>query len=115
MGTPAVADGTIQAIGQAQGTNVIPLAGRGPSIDYSFDIKWKPLHGTLSAALTYGTFPAFEAYARVEGGNWTPLLQRLPTGSPWNLTLDGLGLGVLAGDLYLHRRLNGRVPDRCGR
>lgn len=93
IGAPAVAEGTIQVIGQAEGTNVIPAGGFGPSIDYSFDVKWRPLTGNLTVALTYGSFPAMELYARVDSGPWTPVIQHPPSGSPWNLALDAYGVG----------------------
>jgi len=94
MGQPAVADGVIQVVGQAQATNVIPLMGHGPSIDYSWDVKWRPFQGRLSVRATYGNFPAFEVYARTEGGDWIPVYKREPSGSPWDLAKDSLGIGV---------------------
>jgi hypothetical protein len=93
LGTPAVADGVVQVIGQAQGRNVLTPAGNsGPAIDYSFDIQWKPGTGSLTAAVTYGSFPSFEMYARRPGGNWVVVMRHSPTGPPWKLGADSFGL-----------------------
>ncbi len=93
LGAPAVADGTIQVIGQAEGRNVLtPLGNSGPAIDYSFDLQWKPATSTLTAAITYGVFPAFEVYARKPGGAWVAVLQHKPSGPPWKLAGDAFGV-----------------------
>lgn len=93
IGTPAVADGTVQVIGQVQGKNLLTPAGSlGPAVDYSFDIQWNPGESSLKAAVTIGSFPAFEMYARQPHGNWLPVFQQLPTGAPWKLGGDGFGI-----------------------
>lgn len=94
IGNPAVADGLVQLIGQSQGTNTIPVFGFGPSIDYSFDFTWNPQSRELITAITFGNFPALEVYARQDGSAWTTVLQALPSGSPWALGGDGLGVGT---------------------
>lgn len=92
IGTPAFADGMIQVIGQVQGKNELAAHGLAPSIDYSFDFRWSPWTGKLKAVVNYGSFPAFEVYGRVKGGNWKPLHQHLPTGNPWDLAGDAFGI-----------------------
>lgn len=93
LGNPAVADGVVQVVGQAQGRNLLSPAGQlGPSIDYSFDFQWKPATATLTGAVSFGSFPAIEVYARQPGSRWVAVLRQLPTGSPWMLGGDGLGL-----------------------
>jgi hypothetical protein len=93
LGAPSFSNGMIQVIGQVTGTNNLagPIA---PSIDYSFDLKWTPWEGKLTAKLTYGSFPAFEVYARSGEGSWQQVIQRLPSGKPWSLAGDGLGINT---------------------
>lgn len=93
IGNPSVAGDVVQLIGQVQGRNLLtPLGTNGPSIDYSFDIQWDPKTSTLIAALTIGSFPAFEMYARQPNGAWTPIIKQLPTGTPWQLGADAFGI-----------------------
>jgi hypothetical protein len=93
IGTPAVADGVVQVIGQVQGRNLLtPLGSIGPSIDYSFDIQWKPSTSTLTASVTIGSFPAFEIYARQPNGKWIKIFQQVPKGAPWQLGADAFGI-----------------------
>jgi hypothetical protein len=95
VGRPAVADGVVQVIGQVEARNVLtPLGDVGPAIDYSFDIKWTPSTSALTVAVTYGAFPAFEVYARKPGGGWVTVMQRLPTGLPWQLGGDSFGVNT---------------------
>jgi hypothetical protein len=81
IGNPAVADGIIQVIGQVA-----------PTIDYSFDFRWSPGNKQLKASVSYGSFPALEVYARAKGTNWKLVMRHSPTGSPWNLAGDALGI-----------------------
>ncbi|MBB6330858.1 hypothetical protein HNP24_001808 [Chryseobacterium sediminis] len=93
IGTPAVADGTVQVLGQVQGRNLLTPAGsQSPSIDYSFDIKWTPSTTTLTVKTTIGSFPAFELYARQPNGKWVAVVQQLPSGTPWALGGDSFGI-----------------------
>jgi len=93
IGTPAVADGTVQVIGQGEAKNVLtPLGNSGPAIDYSFDVKWHPADSTLTIAITYGVFPSLEIYARRPGGQWVTVIQRSPAGPPWQLGGDSFGV-----------------------
>ena len=92
IGTPAYADGTLQVIGQVQGKNELAAWGLAPSIDYSFDAKWAPWTGSLKFALSYGSFPSMEVYARVKGGAWLPVHRHTPSGTPWNLVGDSFGI-----------------------
>jgi hypothetical protein len=94
LGHPAVADGVMQVIGQVTGTNVLAAHGRGPSIDYSFDLKWNASRRSLTASVTYGQFPAFEMYVRRPGGAWVTVITALPSSTPWSLTGDVWGVGV---------------------
>lgn len=93
IGAPSYAEGTIQVAGQATATNVLAAWGKGPSIDYTFDFQWAPWTGKLTSKISYGSFPATEVYARVTGGEWQPVFRSLPTGSPWDLGKDILGIG----------------------
>jgi len=93
VGHPAVAEGTVQVIGQVQGRNLLtPLGGNGPSIDYNFDLQWQPALSLLTASFTYGSFPAFEVYARQPLGEWLPVIKALPSGTPWSLGADAFGI-----------------------
>ena len=92
IGTPTAADGTVQVVGQVTAKNELAAGGWGPSIDYSFDLQWTPGARRLRMAANYGSFPAFEVYARVQGGSWQTVIRHAPTGNPWNLALDGFGI-----------------------
>lgn len=96
IGVPAVAGDVVQVAGQVDGRNLLtPLGSLGPAIDYSFDFQWKPETSSLTASLTYGSFPAFEVYARQPGGLWVSVLQQLPTGTPWALGANGFGINLV--------------------
>lgn len=95
IGTPAVADGQIQILGQAQVKNKLAAYGFAPSIDYYFDVTWSPWTGKLTAKVSYGSFPAFEMYARTDQVAWTAVARSLPTGSPWQLGGDSLGINLI--------------------
>lgn len=99
IGSPAVHNGVVQVSGQVTATNVIPLVG--PSIDYSFSLSWSPATGHVDIDVTYGVFPAFEVYVREGGGEWIPALRREPTGSPWRLAGDTIGVNVARSNLKL--------------
>jgi len=100
LGAAAAASGTVQVLGQTTSTNLLqPVIGniphvekKGPSIDYSYDIQWTPRTSTLKAAVTVGSFPAFEMYARQPNGKWNTIINQLPTGTPWALMLDSYGI-----------------------
>lgn len=81
---PVVRDGVAHVTGQVVSDNAIALAGHGPSIDYSFDLTWRPLPGELTATVSVGAFPAFEMYARTPGHEWVDVVRTLPTGTPRN-------------------------------
>jgi hypothetical protein len=99
LGVPAVADGAVQVAGQVTGTNRLVPGGVSPSIDYSFDFIWKPSTSALTAKVTYGTFPAFEVYARQPGGPWVPVARDLPTGTPVALLGDASGVPLAHQDV----------------
>ena len=92
IGTPALRDGAVQVAGQVAG-NVMALAGPGQSIDYSFELKWRPFPGELSATVTVGAFPAFEMYARTPGQQWVEVVRTLPSGAPRPSGPDKSGVG----------------------
>lgn len=92
IGTPSLRDGAVQVAGHVVG-NVISLDGADPSIDFSFDLQWRPLPGQLSATVTVGTFPAFEMYARTPGQQWVEVVRTLPTGAPWTVGRNKFGVG----------------------
>jgi len=94
ISTPAVRDGTTHVSGQVISKNAIALAGHGPSIDYRFDLSWRPFPGELTATLSIGTFPAFEMYARTPGQDWVNVVQAVPTGSPRNVSFTQLSESV---------------------
>lgn len=95
LGAPATADGVAQVIGGATITNAlvwgVPTALT-PSIDYSYDIRWKPSESKLSIDLTHGLFPAIEVYARRPGKSWIAVIGRLPGASPFALMGDVWGI-----------------------
>lgn len=102
IGNPAVADGTIEVIGQVTGTNILTPAGdAGPSIDYSFDLQWNPTTATLTAKVNFGSFPAFEMYARQPGGPWISIVQQLPTKTPLSLAGDAFGINTERSEVTL--------------
>ncbi|QRY55974.1 hypothetical protein [Sphingobacterium siyangense] len=93
IGIPAVADGTVQVLGQAQGTNMLTgIDSAGPSIDYSYDVQWNPSISTVTVKVTIASFPAFELYVRQPHGKWQPMIQQLPNGTPWALGTDSYGI-----------------------
>lgn len=94
LGRPAIADGTIQVIGQVTGKNELAARGLAPAIDYSFDVRWSPSSGRLIIAVSYGSFPSLEVYARTRESDWQPVLRHSPTGSPWSLAGDTLGINL---------------------
>lgn len=93
IGIPAVADGTVQVLGQVQGTNMLTgIGAAGPSIDYSYDVQWNPSISTVTVKVTIASFPAFELYIRQPNGVWQPIIRQLPNGTPWALGTDGYGI-----------------------
>jgi hypothetical protein len=78
ISVPAIADGAFQVAGQ--------VTGKYPSINYSFELRWRPFPGELTAIVSVGTFPAFEMYARTPGQQWVEVVRTLPNG-------DALGGG----------------------
>jgi len=94
IGTPAVAGDLVQVIGQITATDqLVPCAPTllTPSADCSFDIKWNRSTTELNVDFTFGTFPAFEIYARQPGNSWVPVFQQLPLGEAWQLAGDATG------------------------
>jgi hypothetical protein len=98
IGTPTVRDGTAHVAGHIVGKSAIAPSEQGPTIDYSFDLRWRPFPGELTATVSVGTFPAFEMYARVPGGEWVEVVRTLPSGKPGLIQLsDSVTLPVLDG------------------
>lgn len=101
MGTPAVRDGAAHVAGQVISTDAIALAGQSSSINYSFDLRWRPFPGELTATVSVGTFPAFEMYARTAGQQWVEVVRTPPSEPPVDASFiqlsDSVTLPVLDG------------------
>lgn len=74
IGVPTARDGAFHVTGQVIG-------------NYSFELRWRPFPGELTATVSVGTLPAFEMYARTPGQEWVEVLRTLPSGTPMD-TLD---------------------------
>lgn len=105
LGSPHVADGSVQIIGGVSIRNpFIPLGSMsirnplpsdiGVFIDYSFDLIYAKNDGRLKFSFTVGTFPAFEAYVSLNGSPARKVLTvQVGKETPWNLGDLGLGVG----------------------
>lgn len=90
LGTPTIADGKIQILGQAAAGN--PHFLQAPYIDYSFDLTYDTEAKTIFYAFTSGYFPAFEAYAMRDNKIFT-LLQLEPQSETAGGLMEG-GTGL---------------------
>jgi hypothetical protein len=94
FGTPAVAEGVVQVVLSAQTRN--PLAPRfgTPAIDYGGTFTWNIKKRTLRFQGYTGSFPAFEAYARLNNGKSVRLFDLMPKDGTSTWHLYDMGLGV---------------------
>ena len=87
VATPTVRDGNVYVTGHVIGKSAT-------AISYSFDLKWRPFPGELTASVGVGAFPAFEMYARTPGQPWIEVVRTLPTGTPLDANLTQLSESV---------------------
>lgn len=90
LGKPACADGVMQIIMQAGAAN--PLVAASPWIDFSADLRFDIAKRTLTCKATVGRFPAFEAYAEIDGQTWQ--IFRVESSGETPKTLFDLGTGI---------------------
>lgn len=88
MSAPAIAEGTVHVAGQ-----VIGAIGQGASINYRYDVSWRPFPGELTATVSVRAFPAFEMYARMPGQKWIEVIRNLPSAPPSIAGTDTFGVG----------------------
>jgi len=94
LGGPHSAGGRHQVILQAAAANPFAPAGISPSIDYSLDLIYDASTKTLTYNGSIGKFPAYEAYASLNGGDVKRLFRQSPTGATaWALYDFGTGIG----------------------
>ena len=101
-GTPAQADGSLQVTLEGNANN--PLVAGSPSIYYAGDFIFTPHSKILRYRLTLGRFPAFEAYAQLDGGRIVTLFTEEPAeGSDvWSLiSVGGVGTRNVSGEVDL--------------
>jgi len=92
FGAPAAADGVAQIVVNASVGNPMYLVA--PKIDYSGTFTYTSATKSLRFQGSVGEFPAFEAYAQVNGGTVTTVftMPPAPNTTAWNLLDLGLGL-----------------------
>jgi hypothetical protein len=91
VGAPASADNLVQVVlGCSAGNPLVPGA---PKIDYSGTITYDKRAKTLAILATVGNFPAFEAYASLNGKPFKKIFAvgPAPGSTPWALFDAGLG------------------------
>lgn len=99
-GTPARADGHVQVTLEANANN--PHVIGSPSIYYAGDFIYSTSERKLRYRLTIGRFPAFEAYAQLDGGAIVTVFDRNPAeGSDvWSLiSVGGIGTRNVSGEV----------------
>lgn len=98
VGTPAFADGIAQVVVDLRASN--PLFVKSPDIQtggiFTFDTHTNELRFKGSTA----SFPAYEAYASLDGGPVVPIFRSMPASNTtvWNLIDFGSGLKLEAVD-----------------
>lgn len=91
IGAPASADNLVQVVlGCSAGNPLVPGA---PKIDYDGTITYDKVAKTLAFQATIGNFPAFEAYASLNGKPFKKIFSvgPAPGSTPWALFDAGLG------------------------
>lgn len=91
-GAPAQADGQIQFSLEARANN--PHIAGSPDIYYAATFLYSVDSKKLNVKATIGDFPAFEAYAQLDGGPVVNVFTRQPADAAdvWNLITGGLGV-----------------------
>ncbi|WP_171208871.1 MULTISPECIES: hypothetical protein [unclassified Ruegeria] len=99
-GTPAQADGAIQVTLEGQANN--PHVFASPNIYYAGSFLFDTSNKKLDFQMTIGSFPAFEAYAQLDGGDVVQLFTRNPAdgANVWSLiSFGGLNTRNVAGSV----------------
>lgn len=99
-GTPAQAEGSVQVTLEGQANN--PHVFASPNIYYAGNFLFDTNNKTLDFQMTIGSFPAFEAYAQLDGGDVVQLFTRNPAdgASVWSLiSFGGLNTRNVAGSV----------------
>jgi hypothetical protein len=95
VGTPAHADGKVQLVFGCSGKNPLAPPRISPKIDYGATITYDIAKKTLAYSGDIGVFPAFEAYASLNGGPFVKLYASPPSAaSVWWLYDGGLGINT---------------------
>lgn len=94
IGNPAAADKKVQVVMSCSGGN--PFFAAAPKIDYGGSFIYDTAAKTLSFKGNVGNFPAFEAYASLNGKPFVKLFSTPPKpgSSVWALFDAGLGVGT---------------------
>lgn len=91
IGAPASADNKVQVVLGCSAGN--PLVSGAPNIDYGGTLTYDRVAKTLAFRATIGEFPAFEAYASLNGMPFKKIFALGPAlgSTPWSLFDAGLG------------------------
>jgi hypothetical protein len=92
LGTPAVADGLVEIVVDGRANNPIPPIS--PDIQYGGSFTFNTNDNTLRFKGSVAVFPAYEAYAQVEGGPLTTVFQSPPAPGSTAFNLIDLGTGI---------------------
>lgn len=92
IGTPASAGGIVQIVVDGRANN--PLVTPSPDIKYSGTFTFDTRTNTLRFQGSTGVFPAYEAYAQLNGGPIVPVFQNTPGPSTTVCDLIDLGTGL---------------------
>lgn len=87
ISTPTVRDGAAHVNGQVMSI----------SIDYSFDLRWQPFPGALTANVNISESPMFEMYARAPGHEWIEVVRGRGSGTSVTQLSEAVTLPVLDG------------------
>ena len=105
-GTPAVADGLVEIVVDGRANNPLSpllIAGRpiSPDIQYGGSFTFNTNDNTLRFKGSVAIFPAYEAYAQMEGGLLTTVFQSPPTPGSTAVNLIDFGTGFGLGKIKL--------------
>jgi hypothetical protein len=92
IGTPAIADGIVQISVDGRANN--PLITPSPDIKYSGSITYNTRTNKLRFQGSTGVFPAYEAYAQLNGGPIAKLFQSSPGPNTTVCNLIDFGSGL---------------------
>jgi hypothetical protein len=92
IGAPAIADGIVQITVDGRASN--PLVTPSPDIKYSGTFTYNTRTNTLRFQGSTGVFPAYEAYAQLNGGPIVTLIQNMPRQNTTVCNLIDFGTGL---------------------